>query len=65
MSFLLLFYTSRTCMSLNARAIDQTGARSLDLSYEVNEFKNICFSWEKYEKELQESCAISVQHVRK
>lgn len=52
-------------MCLNARAIDQTGARSLDLSYEVNEFKNICFSWEKYEKELQDTCAISVQHVRK
>ncbi|PSR78722.1 Poly(A) polymerase central domain-domain-containing protein [Coniella lustricola] len=40
------------------------GAKSLDLSYEVNEFKNICFAWEKYEKELQDSCAVGVQHVR-
>lgn len=52
-------------MSLNARTIDNTGAKSLDLSYEVNEFKSICFAWDKYDKELQHTCAVSVQHVRK
>lgn len=54
-----------TCMILNNRTIDDIGAKQLDLSYEVNEFKNICFAWDKYEKELQDSCAVSVQHVRK
>lgn len=52
-------------MILNARPIDDTGARQLDLSYEVNDFKNLCFAWDKYEKELQDSCALSIQHVRK
>lgn len=61
----VIFLSLETCKSLNARTIDNTGAKSLDLSYEVNEFKNICFGWEKYEKELQDSCAVGVQHVRK
>lgn len=52
-------------MILTARTIDNVGAKQLDLSYQVNEFKNLCFAWEKYEKELQDSCAVSIQHVRK
>ncbi|KAK7729412.1 polynucleotide adenylyltransferase [Cytospora paraplurivora] len=40
------------------------GAKQLDLSYEVNEFKNLLFAWDKYAKELHDFCSISVQHVR-
>lgn len=53
------------CTILNASTIDYTGAKQLDLSYEVNDFKNLCFAWDKYDKELQDSCALSIQHVRK
>ncbi|POS70356.1 Poly(A) polymerase pla1 [Diaporthe helianthi] len=40
------------------------GAKSLDLSYEVNEFKAKLYDWDKWESELQHCCGISVQHVR-
>ncbi|KAG8166136.1 hypothetical protein KVR01_004688 [Diaporthe batatas] len=40
------------------------GAKSLDLSYEVNEFKAKLYDWDKWETELQHCCGISVQHVR-
>lgn len=53
-----------TCMCLNTRRIDKTGAKSLDLSYEVNEFKAKLYDWDKWESELQHCCGISVQHVR-
>lgn len=52
-------------MILNARTVDNTGAKQLDLSYEVNDFKNLCFNWDKYNEELSDSCAVSIQHVRK
>lgn len=52
-------------MILNARTNDKTGAKQLDLSYEVNDFKNLCFNWDKYNEELSDSCAVSIQHVRK
>lgn len=52
-------------MILNVRMVYHVGAKQLDLSYEVNDFKNLCFAWDKYEKELQDSCALSIQHVRK
>lgn len=55
--------TSR--MILNARTNDKIGAKQLDLSYEVNDFKNLCFNWDKYNEELSDSCAVSIQHVRK
>ncbi|GAP89994.1 putative poly polymerase [Rosellinia necatrix] len=37
------------------------GAKSLDLSYQVNAFKQMCSEWEKYSAELN---CLSVQHVR-
>lgn len=57
--------TSETCMCLNTRRIDKTGAKQLDLSFEVNDFKGILYGWDKWESELQHCCGISVQHVRK
>jgi poly(A) polymerase len=41
------------------------GAKSLDLSYQVDEFKVLCTSWKKYEDELRPSVSLGVQHVRK
>jgi poly(A) polymerase Pap1 len=38
------------------------GAKSLDLSYQVNEYKDMCHNWDKYNAELN---FLSVQHVRK
>lgn len=52
-------------MILNVRTVDNTGAKSLDLSYEVNEFKKLCHNWDKYVDGLNETCALSIQHVRK
>lgn len=52
-------------MCLNTRRIDKTGAKQLDLSFEVNDFKGILYAWDKWENELQHCCGISVQHVRK
>ncbi|KAF3012170.1 polynucleotide adenylyltransferase [Neopestalotiopsis sp. 37M] len=37
------------------------GAKSLDLSFQVNEFKDLCFNWDKYEDQLN---FLSIQHVR-
>ncbi|KAI0799229.1 Poly(A) polymerase central domain-containing protein [Xylaria sp. FL0064] len=37
------------------------GAKSLDLSYQVNTFKQMCSEWEKYSAELN---FLSVQHVK-
>ncbi|KAI1374682.1 Poly(A) polymerase [Hypoxylon crocopeplum] len=37
------------------------GARSLDLSYQVNAFKAMCSQWEKYEASLN---YLSIQHVK-
>lgn len=51
--------------SLNARSIDNTGAKSLDLSYQVNSFKDTLFSWDKYKEELDGSCFVGIQHIRK
>lgn len=38
------------------------GAKSLDLSYQVNTFKQMCGEWEKFDAELN---FLSVQHVKK
>jgi poly(A) polymerase len=40
------------------------GAKSLDLSYQVEEFKSLCTSWQRYQTELQPLVSIGVQHVR-
>ncbi|KAI3337628.1 Poly(A) polymerase [Xylariaceae sp. AK1471] len=37
------------------------GAKSLDLSYQVNSFKQMCSEWEKYNAELN---FLSIQHVK-
>lgn len=42
-----------------------TDAKSLDLSYQVDEFKALCTSWQKYQDELQDLATIGVQHCRK
>ncbi|KAJ9154801.1 Poly(A) polymerase pla1 [Pleurostoma richardsiae] len=48
-------------------------AKSLDLSYYVNDFKNLCHAWDKYQDRnehgqviegLHKYCHLSVQHVR-
>lgn len=38
------------------------GAKTLDLSYQVNAFKQMCSEWDKYSSELN---FLSVQHVKK
>ncbi|GKT87989.1 poly(A) polymerase Pla1 [Colletotrichum tofieldiae] len=38
------------------------GAKSLDLSYQVENFKSLCTTWEKYEPALN---CLAVQHVRR
>lgn len=40
------------------------GAKALDLSYQVDEFKELCTQWQKYKDELAPLVSISVQHVR-
>ena len=40
-------------------------SKSLDLSYQVDEFKTLVTSWKKYEDELKSHVSIGVQHVRK
>ncbi|GAB0136329.1 hypothetical protein EsDP_00004633 [Epichloe bromicola] len=37
---------------------------SLDLSYQVDEFKALCTQWQKYQEELKPLVSIGVQHVR-
>ncbi|OHF00585.1 hypothetical protein CORC01_04124 [Colletotrichum orchidophilum] len=37
------------------------GAKSLDLSYQVENFKSLCTTWEKYDSNLN---SLNVQHVR-
>lgn len=39
-----------------------TGAKSLDLTFQVNEFKDLVTGWDKYDKNLN---CLSIQHVRK
>ncbi|KHO00872.1 Poly(A) polymerase [Metarhizium album ARSEF 1941] len=39
-------------------------AKSLDLSYQVDEFKVLCTQWQKYQDELKPLVSIGVQHVR-
>lgn len=41
-----------------------SGAKSLDLSYQVDNFKQLCTAWDKY-KDLSDLSCLSIQHVRK
>ncbi|KAH7127716.1 Poly(A) polymerase central domain-containing protein [Dactylonectria macrodidyma] len=55
------------CSIKESGALDKaniTDAKSLDLSYQVDEFKTLCTQWQKYQEELKESVSIGVQHVR-
>lgn len=38
------------------------GAKSLDLSYQVDDFKHRCHGWDKYDDSLN---ALSVNHTKK
>ncbi|OAQ68243.1 poly(A) polymerase [Pochonia chlamydosporia 170] len=42
----------------------EEAAKSLDLSYQVDEFKILCTQWQKYQDELKPLVSIGVQHVR-
>lgn len=44
---------------------DQSDAKSLDLSYQVDDFKALCTSWQKYKDDLADLSSIGVQHVKK
>ncbi|KAK8136660.1 polynucleotide adenylyltransferase [Apiospora sp. TS-2023a] len=57
----LLVYTTTHYIGLELAE----GAKSLDLSYQVNEFKDTCFGWDKYkDKPLSKLSSLSVQHVK-
>lgn len=47
---------------LNLTIASSTGAKSLDLTFQVNEFKALVLDWDKYEPTLN---SVSIQHVRK
>lgn len=38
------------------------GAKSLDFSWQVNDFRHKCESWDKYDNDLN---ALSVAHIKK
>ncbi|ETR97035.1 Poly(A) polymerase [Trichoderma reesei RUT C-30] len=42
----------------------EEGAKSLDLSYQVDEFKVLCTQWKKYQDDLEHLVSLGVQHVR-
>ncbi|KAJ4159258.1 uncharacterized protein LMH87_008166 [Akanthomyces muscarius] len=42
----------------------EEGAKALDLSYQVDEFKVLCTTWQRYQDELKPLVSIGVQHVR-
>jgi poly(A) polymerase len=61
---------TRMCFTIppiifKVREADSLGAKSLDLSYQVDEFKELCTSWQKYKDDLKDIVSIGVQHVRK
>lgn len=39
-------------------------AKSLDLSFQVNDFKALCHSWEKYKDELSNRCYVNIKDLR-
>ncbi|TQS32881.1 hypothetical protein Golomagni_06790 [Golovinomyces magnicellulatus] len=42
----------------------EEGAKSLDLSFQVDEFKSLCTQWQKYQDELKPLVSLGIQHVR-
>lgn len=42
--------------------LTSSGQKSLDLSYQVEDFKNLCTRWDKYNPELN---ALSIVHTKK
>lgn len=44
---------------------DCLAAKSLDLSFQVNDFKALCHSWEKYKDELSNRCYVNIKDLRK
>jgi hypothetical protein len=46
----------------NARLLITIGAKSLDLSFEVDSFKGRCMQWDKYNQDLM---ALNVVHTKK
>ncbi|KAH6890308.1 Poly(A) polymerase central domain-containing protein [Thelonectria olida] len=59
-SSLTEIYTSTHYIGLEL----DVGAKSLDLSYEVDDFKTLCTQWQKYKDDLKDFVSIGVQHVR-
>jgi poly(A) polymerase Pap1 len=45
-----------------ARLLIYAGAKSLDLSFEVDKFKGRCMQWDKYDQDLM---ALNVVHTKK
>lgn len=43
----------------------EQGARSLDLSFQVDEFKSLCTQWQKYQDELKPLVSLGIHHVKK
>lgn len=39
-------------------------AKSLDLSYQVNDFKRLCYDWPKYIEDLSNLCFVNVKDLR-
>jgi poly(A) polymerase Pap1 len=46
-------------------SVSRTEAKSLDLSGEVKEFRDLVTGWDKYDKELRDVCHIAIHHVRR
>jgi poly(A) polymerase len=40
-------------------------AKSLDLSYQVDDFKALCTQWQKYQDELSQVVSLNIGNVRK
>ncbi|OLN81818.1 Poly(A) polymerase pla1 [Colletotrichum chlorophyti] len=59
-----LFAISTSLLDANKSVIkaDSLGAKSLDLSYQVDNFKSLCTAWEKYKPEVN---CLTVQYVRR
>ncbi|KAK1464397.1 hypothetical protein CCUS01_07970 [Colletotrichum cuscutae] len=52
---------SPSSLGQSGMAANCSGAKSLDLSYQVENFKTLCTQWEKYDAVLN---SLNVQHVR-
>jgi hypothetical protein len=52
----------RIHLKLALEQLTVLGAKSLDLSYQVDDFKRVCFGWDKHDKELN---ALHIGNTRK